>query len=63
MIAETESTPPVEINPLEDGEVRPGEDGAASCPFCNTRSKLPEGKTPPFRFRCPSCTEIVRVVE
>ena len=61
--AESESEPPVEDDPLEQGEVRPGADGAASCPFCNTRSKLPTGKTPPFRFRCPSCTEIVRVVE
>tara|TARA_B100000902_G_scaffold397671_1_gene462178 strand:+ start:16 stop:1947 length:1932 start_codon:yes stop_codon:yes gene_type:complete len=63
MTAEHESAPPAEEDPLEEGEVRPGDDGAASCPFCNTRSKLPEGKTPPFRFRCPSCTEIVRVVE
>ena len=63
MNAEYESAPSVEEDPLEEGEVRPGDDGAASCPFCNTRSKLPEGKTPPFRFRCPSCAEIVRVVE
>ena len=61
--AESESEPLIEEDPLEEGEVRPGPDGAVSCPFCDTRAKIPEGKTPPFRFRCPSCSEIVRVVE
>lgn len=61
--AESESEPLIEEDPLEEGEVRPGPDGAVSCPFCDTRAKVPEGKTPPFRFRCPSCSEIVRVVE
>ena len=60
---DSENEPIIEEDPLEEGEVRPGEDGSASCPFCDTRSKLPEGKTPPFRFRCPSCSKIVRVVE
>ena len=60
---DSENEPIIEEDPLEEGEVRPGADGSASCPFCDTRSKLPEGKTPPFRFRCPSCSKIVRVVE
>ena len=52
-----------EEDPLAEGEVRASSDGSAICPFCSTRSKLPKDKTPPFRFRCPSCSEIVRVVE
>ena len=58
-----EPEPEVEEEPLAEGEVRAGSDGSAICPFCSTRSKLPKDKTPPFRFRCPSCSEIVRVVE
>ena len=52
-----------EEDPLAEGEIRASSDGSAICPFCSTRSKLPKDKTPPFRFRCPSCSEIVRVVE
>ena len=50
-------------SPLAEGEVRASSDGSAICPFCSTRSKLPEDKNPPFRFRCPTCSEIVRVVD
>ncbi len=57
------SEPEEETIPLAEGEVRPSTDGSAICPFCTTRSKLPADKTPPFRFRCPSCSEVVRVVE
>ncbi len=57
------SEPEEETIPLAEGEVRPSADGSAICPFCTTRSKLPTDKTPPFRFRCPSCSEVVRVVE
>tara|TARA_Y100000768_G_scaffold92210_1_gene66541 strand:+ start:8530 stop:12558 length:4029 start_codon:yes stop_codon:yes gene_type:complete len=58
-----EPEPEEEEDPLAEGEVRASSDGSAICPFCSTRSKLPKDKTPPFRFRCPSCSEIVRVVE
>jgi uncharacterized membrane protein len=61
---ESEITEPVEEEmALAEGEVRPSVDGSAICPYCTTRSKLPKDKTPPFRFRCPSCSEVVRVVE
>lgn len=58
-----EPEPEEEEEPLAEGEVRSSIDGSAICPFCTTRSKLPKDKTPPFRFRCPSCSEVVRVVE
>ena len=61
---EPEITEPVEEEiPLAEDEVRPSVDGSAICPYCTTRSKLPQEKNPPFRFRCPSCSEVVRVVE
>ena len=58
-----EPEPEEEQDPLAEDEVRSSSDGSAICPFCSTRSKLPKDKTPPFRFRCPSCSEVVRVVE
>ena len=47
--------------PLAADETRPDGD-VTSCPHCQARSRLPADKEPPYRFRCPSCDEMVRVV-
>jgi hypothetical protein len=48
---------------LKDGEVRGDEDGTARCHSCDSRIRLPADKEPPFRFKCPTCSTMNRVVE
>ena len=48
---------------LKEGEVRADEDGTARCHSCDSRIRLPKEKVPPFRFKCPSCDLMNRVVE
>ena len=36
-------------------------DGTVRCPGCQAKLRTPAGKSPPFRFNCPKCSEIVRV--
>jgi len=63
VVAEAATPEPAEEAPtLAPGEAR-SEDGITSCPHCRTRSRLPTDKEPPFRFRCPTCEEMVRVIE
>mgnify|MGYP003732174183 CR=1 FL=1 len=38
-----------------------GSDGTVRCPGCQAKLRPPSGKSPPFRFSCPKCTEMVRV--
>ena len=37
-------------------------DGKVTCPSCDATLKMPASKEPPFRFKCPKCSEKVRVV-
>ena len=39
------------------------EDGKVSCPSCEARLGVPRGSVPPFRFTCPKCSTMIRVVE
>ena len=39
------------------------EDGKVSCPSCEARLGVPRGSEPPFRFTCPKCSTMIRVVE
>ena len=36
-------------------------DGTVRCSECQAKLRPPAGKSPPFRFNCPKCKEIVRV--
>ena len=55
--------PPLPDAPaLEDGEARIS-DGRVACPGCSSSLKMPEGRTPPFKFKCPKCKESIRAVE
>jgi phage FluMu protein Com len=47
---------------LSAGEIRAVEDGTARCHACEARIMLPSDKEPPFRFKCPTCEEMNRVV-
>jgi hypothetical protein len=46
---------------------KPGEakmvDGRVECPGCVASLKMPAGREPPFKFKCPKCSESVRVVD
>ncbi|MBT5392336.1 MAG: hypothetical protein HOL22_08370, partial [Euryarchaeota archaeon] len=37
--------------------------GKVSCPSCEARLGVPRGSEPPFRFTCPKCSTMIRVVE
>ena len=39
------------------------EDGKVSCPSCDARLGVPRASEPPFRFTCPKCTTMIRVIE
>ena len=39
------------------------EGGKVSCPSCEARLGVPRGSEPPFRFTCPKCSTMIRVVE
>jgi hypothetical protein len=62
--------PPMDLPPpplpdapaLADGEARIS-DGRVTCMSCSSSLKMPEGREPPFKFKCPKCSESVRVVE
>jgi len=47
---------------LEHGEIRPDEDGTARCHDCSARIRLPTEKEAPFRFKCPTCAKMNRVM-
>ena len=47
---------------LSEGEARIS-DGRVSCPSCSSSLKMPEGREPPFKFKCPKCKESIRAVE
>ena len=34
-----------------------------TCPSCDARLGVPRGSEPPFRFSCPQCSTLIRVVE
>jgi uncharacterized membrane protein len=34
-----------------------------SCPSCEARLGVPRGSDPPFRFTCPKCSTLIRVVD
>ena len=34
-----------------------------SCPSCDARLGVPRGSEPPFRFTCPKCSTLIRVIE
>jgi len=36
-------------------------DGTVRCPSCQAKLRTPAGKSPPFRFNCPKCSEIIRI--
>ena len=55
--------PPLPDAPaLADGEARIS-DGRVTCMGCSSSLKMPENRDPPFKFKCPKCSESVRVVE
>jgi hypothetical protein len=39
------------------------ENGKVNCPSCDARLGVPRSSQPPFRFSCPKCTTMIRVVE
>ena len=47
---------------LSHGEIRADEDGTARCHACDSRIRLPTDKEAPFRFKCPTCQEMNRVM-
>jgi phage FluMu protein Com len=47
---------------LSHGEIRADEDGTARCHACDSRIRLPTEKVAPFRFKCPTCQEMNRVM-
>jgi uncharacterized membrane protein/phage FluMu protein Com len=47
---------------LSHGEIRADEDGTARCHACDSRIRLPTEKEAPFRFKCPTCEEMNRVM-
>ena len=47
---------------LKHGEIRADEDGTARCHACDSRIRLPTDKEAPFRFKCPTCQEMNRVM-
>ena len=51
--------PPVENDPSTS---KLESDGTVRCSGCQAKLRTPAGKSPPFRFNCPKCSEIVRVV-
>ena len=47
---------------LKHGEIRADEDGTARCHACESRIRLPTDKDAPFRFKCPTCEVMNRVM-
>ncbi|MEE2758546.1 MAG: hypothetical protein VYA86_01030 [Candidatus Thermoplasmatota archaeon] len=47
---------------LRKGEIRADEDGTARCHACESRIRLPTDKEAPYRFKCPTCEEMNRVM-
>ena len=39
------------------------ENGKVTCPACDARLGVPRGSEAPFRFTCPKCQTMIRVVE
>jgi predicted RNA-binding Zn-ribbon protein involved in translation (DUF1610 family) len=39
------------------------DDGKVTCSSCDARLGVPRGSEPPFRFTCPKCSTMIRVVE
>ena len=39
------------------------DDGKVTCPSCEARLGVPRGSEAPFRFTCPKCSTMIRVVE
>jgi predicted RNA-binding Zn-ribbon protein involved in translation (DUF1610 family) len=39
------------------------ENGKVTCPSCDARLGVPRGSEAPFRFTCPKCQTMIRVVE
>ena len=58
----TEEESDTEEQPLGYNECRM-EDGKVSCPSCEARLGVPRGSEAPFRFTCPKCQTMIRVVE
>ena len=52
----------VEETPLGFNECRM-ENGKVTCPSCDARLGVPRGSEAPFRFSCPKCQTMIRVVE
>ena len=61
-VEEEEKEEDVKETPLGFNECRM-EDGKVSCPSCEARLGVPRGSEPPFRFTCPKCSTMIRVVE
>ena len=47
---------------LSHGEIRADEDGTARCYSCEARIRLPTDKEAPYRFKCPTCGDMNRVM-
>ncbi|MEE2812678.1 MAG: hypothetical protein VX627_06645, partial [Candidatus Thermoplasmatota archaeon] len=47
---------------LKHGEIRADEDNTARCHACESRIRLPTDKEAPFRFKCPTCEAMNRVM-
>jgi len=43
-------------------ECRIGDDNKVRCPSCETKLGVPRNSTPPFKFTCPKCDSLIRVV-
>ena len=44
-------------------ECRIGEGNKVTCPSCEAALGVPRGSVAPFRFTCPTCSALIRVVE
>jgi uncharacterized membrane protein len=56
--------PPAPATKSKSGQAEVSVDaaGKVTCPGCQTRLKTPANKDPPFKFKCPKCSESVRVI-
>ncbi len=50
-----------QTTPIESTTAKLESDGTVRCNGCNAKLRTPSDKSPPFRFTCPKCSEIVRV--
>ena len=56
-------TLPELVVPEISNEAQLQDDGSVNCPNCDAKLRVPSGRVPPFKFKCPKCDTTVRVVD